>query len=246
MFGFIKTTINEQIVIDHCPMNFDRKDPDYKKLIPDFVKDYPDAKEKMDPGIPELFGPSLETTILVDLDHAHNHKTRRSLTGLLAFVGSTPVMWLSKRQGSVASSTYAAEFSALLTVTEEAQSLRYMLRCLGCNIPSDGSCPTKIFGDNLSMIQNAQNPAADLSKKHPVRLENMLERLNILQIQVPIVSQKIIRLKIPLIHRDFCVATGERSSSYKSTARWLGIQMAFRVVTSSKSSTLASTISGMI
>jgi len=40
-----------------------------------------------------------------------------------------------------------------------------MLRCLGCNVPSDGSCPTKIFGDNLSVIQNAQNPAADLWKK---------------------------------------------------------------------------------
>ena len=41
-----------------------------------------------------------------------------------------------------------------------------MLRCLGCNIPADGSSPTRIFGDNLSVIQNVQNPAADLSKKH--------------------------------------------------------------------------------
>jgi len=61
---------------------------------------------------------------------------------------------------------YAAEVSALRTATEEAQSLRYMLHCLGCNIPSDGTCPTKVFGDNLSVIQNAQNPATDLSKKH--------------------------------------------------------------------------------
>ena len=63
-------------------------------------------------------------------------------------------------------STYAAEFSALRTATEEAQSLRYMLRCLGCNVPNDGSCPTRIFGDNLSVILNSQNPAADLSNKH--------------------------------------------------------------------------------
>ena len=41
-----------------------------------------------------------------------------------------------------------------------------MLRCLGCNVPSDGSCPTDVFGDNLSVILNAQNPAANLSKKH--------------------------------------------------------------------------------
>ena len=73
---------------------------------------------------------------------------------------------MSKRQGAIASSTYAAEFSALRTATEEAISLRYMLRCLGCNVPADGSCPTKIFGDNLAVIQNASNPSADLSKKH--------------------------------------------------------------------------------
>ena len=41
-----------------------------------------------------------------------------------------------------------------------------MLRCLGCNIPTDGSSPTKIFGDNLSVILSVSNPAADLSKKH--------------------------------------------------------------------------------
>ena len=52
------------------------------------------------------------------------------------------------------------------TATEEAMSLRYMLRCLGCNIPTDGSCPTKVFNDNFSVVQNCQNPAADLSKKH--------------------------------------------------------------------------------
>ena len=81
-------------------------------------------------------------------------------------MGSTPVTWGSRRQGAIASSTYAVEFSALRTVTEEAISLRYMLRCLGCNVPVDGSCPTKVFSDSLSIIQNCQNPATDLSKKH--------------------------------------------------------------------------------
>ena len=165
-FGYIKTTLHKQIAIDSRPMDFNRAQPDFEKLRPDFLKDYPDAKEEMDPGFPQSFGPVLQTTILVDSDHAHDLKTRRSLTGLIGFVGSTPVIWLSKRQGSIASSTYAAEFSALRTATEEAQSLRYMLRCLGCNIPCDGSSPTRIFGDNLSVILNSQNPAADLSKKH--------------------------------------------------------------------------------
>ena len=155
-FGYVKTVQYKQIAIDSRPMVSDRSTPKFKKLIPDFLNDYPDASEEMDPSFPEIFGPILQTTILVDSDHAHDLKTRRSLTGLLAFVGSTPVIWLSKRQGSIASSTYAAEFSALRTATEEALSLRYMLRCLGCNIPSDGSSPTRIFGDNLSVIQNVK------------------------------------------------------------------------------------------
>ena len=38
--------------------------------------------------------------------------------------------------------------------------------CLGYNVPSDGSCLTKIFWDNLSVILNSQNPATDFLKKH--------------------------------------------------------------------------------
>ena len=166
VFGYVKTVAHKVIAIDSRPMESNRETPDYKKLRPDFLQDYPDAVEEIDINFPTVFGPVLQTTFMVDSDHAHDQVTRKSLTGFIGFVGSTPITWGSKRQGSIASSTYAAEFSALRTATEEAIGLRYMLRCLGCNVPSDGSCPTRIFGDNLSVILNAQNPAADLSKKH--------------------------------------------------------------------------------
>ena len=55
-------------------MNFAQQDPDYNKLIPDIVQDYPDAKEELDPSFPPAFGPVLETTVLVDSDHAHDHE----------------------------------------------------------------------------------------------------------------------------------------------------------------------------
>ena len=147
-------------------MKFKRSSPDFPKLIIDFLKDSPDAKEELDLGFSTPFGTILESTILVDSDHAHDLLTRRSLTGHLGFVGSSLVTWSSRRQGYTASSTYAAEFSALRTATEEAQSLRYMLRCLGCNAPSDSSCPTHIFDDNLSGILNVQSPDANLSEKY--------------------------------------------------------------------------------
>ncbi len=40
-----------------------------------------------------------------DADHAHDKKTRRSVTGILAFVGCTFVLWRSSRQSSIACST---------------------------------------------------------------------------------------------------------------------------------------------
>ncbi len=166
VFGYLKRFPDKRIAIDPRPLVYDREHNQYQDFAPDFLEDYPDAKEDMDPGFPEAFGVPLETTIMVDADHAHDLVTRRSITGLLLFVGSTPVKWVSKRQGSIASSTYSSEFAALRTAVEEAQNVRYMLRCLGIPIPSDGSCPTRIFGDNLSVIQNAKNPEAELKKKH--------------------------------------------------------------------------------
>ena len=127
-FGYLKMVPNPQIAIDSRPMQFSRTHPDYEKLRPDFLDDYPEAIEEWDKSFPPSFGPVMWSSFLVDSDHAHDKKTRRSITGVIGFVGSTPVIWYSRRQGSIASSTYAAEFSALRTATEEAVSLRYMLR----------------------------------------------------------------------------------------------------------------------
>ena len=41
-----------------------------------------------------------------------------------------------------------------------------MLRCLGIPIAADGSQPTRIFGDNLSVILNSTVADAEIKKKH--------------------------------------------------------------------------------
>ena len=51
-------------------------------------------------------------------------------------LGSTLVLWSSKIQGAVASSTYAAEFTALHNGIEEIVIMRYMLYCLGIHVVS--------------------------------------------------------------------------------------------------------------
>ena len=83
---------------------------------------------------------------------------------MIVFVGSAPVLWMSRRQGVVETSTYGAEFYALRTATKEAIAVRHMLRSLGVPLPKGG--PTKIFSDNLGVAQSASNSESLLKKKH--------------------------------------------------------------------------------
>eukprot|EP00980_Cylindrotheca_fusiformis_P022698 scaffold9600_cov79-Cylindrotheca_fusiformis.AAC.1 len=85
----------------------------------------------MDPRFPAPLMDELAINIFVDADHAHDKVSGRSITGLLATVGSTPVTWKSKRQTSVQTSTFGAEFTALKLAVEEAITIRYHLRSMG-------------------------------------------------------------------------------------------------------------------
>ena len=135
-----------------------------KSYHPDFLNDYPDAEEDISDDFPPAYGSELETSIFVDSDHAHDITTRRSITGIIQFVGSTPVAWSSRRQSCIATSTYCAKFVAMRVAVEEAISLRYMLRCLGIPVPRHK--PTNLYGDNWSIIQSASIPDSELKKKH--------------------------------------------------------------------------------
>ena len=103
----------------------------------------------------------LAVSVYVDSDHAHDEITRRSITGLIIFVGRTPVFALPRRQGAIETSTYSAEFMAMKTAVEEVMSVRYMLRCLGAKVTR----PTPILSDNRSVIVNATIPSSLLKKK---------------------------------------------------------------------------------
>ena len=43
----------------------------------------------------------LQLTMFVDSNHAHDKKTRKSITGLLGLLGNTPATWHAKRQSVV-------------------------------------------------------------------------------------------------------------------------------------------------
>ena len=85
------------------------------------------AHISLDPTFFGYFGPMPQHTLFANPDHAHDLVSSRPLIGPIGFLGNNPSTWMSKLHVSIASSTYAAEFIALRTSTEDEQSLGYMI-----------------------------------------------------------------------------------------------------------------------
>ena len=100
-------------------------------------------------------------TCFVDAPQASNKLTYRSHTGIFILLNSAPIVWYSKKQNAVETSTFGSEFVALRIATELVQGLRYKLRMMG--VPLDG--PTSVYCDNESVTKNASVPESTLSKK---------------------------------------------------------------------------------
>ena len=161
ILGYLKKFPKKGIVIDPTPPVI-REDPqEPKEVFEEFGHQYQYFKEELDPKFPKHTIKELVITIFCDADHAHDLVTGRSITGIIAFVGSTPVYWKSTRQTSVQTSTFGSEFTALKKAVEVAVTIRYYLRSMGVEIRE----ATKIFVDNKSVFLNAANPASSLNKK---------------------------------------------------------------------------------
>ena len=157
ILGYLKKYSNKGYYIDprEPKLNFS-----YEELTPDFGNQYADFIEEGDDKLPEALMDELPITIFVDSNHGHDKVTGKSITGLIVFVGRTPIYYQAKRQASVQSATFGAEFIALKKGVEEAITTRYYLRAMGVRV----SKPTIIYGDNLSAINNVITPGSQLQK----------------------------------------------------------------------------------
>jgi hypothetical protein len=145
------------------PAYHDVEDPELVKARISAMKEmYPDAIEDLPPNAPPPRGNPVEINCFVDSDHAGDKITRRSQTGILLYLNSAPIIWYSKRQSTVESSTFGSEFVALRVASELIISLRYKLRMFG--IPIIG--PTTVFCDNEAVYNNATFAESTLKKKH--------------------------------------------------------------------------------
>jgi hypothetical protein len=128
----------------------------------DWREFYPGAAEAIPPNMPEARGKSVVMTCFVDADHAGCRLTRRSHSGVLIFVNRAPIIWFSKRQATVESSTFGSESVAMRQAIDLIEALRYKLRMMG--VPIDGA--TKIYCDNESVVKTTTRPESTLKKKH--------------------------------------------------------------------------------
>jgi hypothetical protein len=161
LFGYLRKYPNKGYTINPAPPKIDAE---YQKvtLKQDFGGQYHYFNEELDPKFPEPLLKELDVNMFCDSDHGHDKVTGRSITGIICFVGSTPVIWESKRQTCVQTSTFGAEFTALKRAVEKVVMIRYHLRSMGVPV----SKATSIWVDNMSVILNATNPGSSLNKKH--------------------------------------------------------------------------------
>ena len=128
----------------------------------DWFDFYRYAEEAIPPDMPEPRGLDVVLSCFVDANHARNQKDWRSQTGILIFINKAPIHWYSKRQNTVKTSIFGAEFCAMKIAVELNDALRYKLCMFG--VPIDGS--TNVYCDNEAVYQNTTVPESTLKKKH--------------------------------------------------------------------------------
>ena len=158
IIGYLKSHKKFRLLYDSCQPKVNENS--FQKY--DWHDFYREAKEAIPPNMPEARGHAVITSCFVDASHANNQRDRKSQTGILIFMNKAPIHWYSKRQSTVETSTFGAEFCAMKTGVEIIEGLRYKLRMFG--IPIEG--PTNIYCDNEAVYKNTVMPESTLKKKH--------------------------------------------------------------------------------
>ncbi|MCO5601217.1 hypothetical protein L7F22_055336 [Adiantum nelumboides] len=97
-----------------------------------------------------------------DSDWAGCFDTQVSTSGFCFMLGSSCISWLSKKQPTVATSSYETEYRAVFTATIECVWLRRLMADLG--VGQDTTNP--IYTDSQSTLAVARNPIFHARTKH--------------------------------------------------------------------------------
>ena len=128
----------------------------------DWSEHHCQAGEAIPPDALEAWGLPVSMTCFIDADYAGCHVTRHSQSGIIIFVNWAPILWFSKQQNTIESSTFGSEFIAMKQVVDLSEGLCYKLRMMGITLMG----PMSTFCDNESVVRNTTRPELTLKKKH--------------------------------------------------------------------------------
>ena len=157
MFGYLKMHPKRKIAFD--PQHPKINERMFKRY--DWQDFYRDVNEAILDKMPEPRGNVMTTHCFVDASHGSDSVSRRSQTGILLFCNKAPIIWFSKRQNTVETSTFGSEFQAMKNTVELVEVLRYKLRMFGVPIEE----ATNVFCDNKAVYKNTSLPESTLKKK---------------------------------------------------------------------------------
>lgn len=159
IFAYLATNPASKIVFDPKTPLLDESsfnhDADWKPFYGEIVEPKPE-------DAPFPLGLPVEVACFVDANHAGNVLTRRSHTGIILFVQNAPILWFSKKQNTVESSTFGSELVALRIARDMIAALRIKLQLFG--VPLAG--PASVLCDNQGVVKNTSIPESTLTKKH--------------------------------------------------------------------------------
>jgi hypothetical protein len=108
-------------------------------------------------------GQKFSLSVYVDSDHGGNIDDRKSMSGYIIYLGSTPIVWRSRQQkGKPAESSCEAEYISLSSCINEVVWIISFLSELSFQVPT----PIPIYCDNKSAKDLAYNPVQHERTKH--------------------------------------------------------------------------------
>ncbi len=125
---------------------------------------YGNVTEVLPSDEPEPLGKPVVLRTYVDANLMHDMVTGRAVTGILHMINNTTIDWYTKRQATVETATFGAEFVACRIAVDQIMDLRHTLRYLGVSVDSS----TYLFGDNQSVVKNGTLPFSTINKRHNI------------------------------------------------------------------------------
>ena len=127
IFHYLKNHMSSCLPMDPIKLDInwsgeDNERPEERRKIMKTL--YQDAQEEIPSNDPSPRGKSVQTSAHIDADHAGNKVIQKTQTGILIFCNMAPVIWYSKRQNTVETSTFGSEYVALRTGPEMIIALR--------------------------------------------------------------------------------------------------------------------------